>query len=336
MVLAFSAGLLLLVNAGCGSPTKPSIVTPPPTDAPAIACPSVVTAQSPDGSPVRVTYTDPVVTGGLKPLALVCTPASGATFIVGATTVACSVSDAQQRTSNCLFQVNVVRPSGPPRLSVTRFLAFGDSITAGFVPDSTDSLTAGITFRIVQPDLAYPSRLEAVLRGRYAGQTVTVVNRGVPGEKTVEGAGRLPGDLVRFGPDVLLLQEGVNDVNATGAAAIPGAIQNLRTMIRSARGRGARVIVGTLLPQIPGLHRAVAPELMAAFNAQLVPMATSEGASIVDLYTGFLVDLKAWISPLDGLHPTPAGYSEMARLFSTRIIPELESPASVTAPARVR
>ena len=299
-------------------------------DAPVISCPSAVSAQSADGSAVRVIYADPLVTGGLKPLTLGCTPASGASFVVGATTVACSVTDAQQRTSNCTFQVTVVRPAGPPRLSATKFLAFGDSITAGFIPDNTDSLLAGRIFRIVQPDLSYPSRLQTLLRARYPTQNVTVVSSGIPGEKTFEGVVRLPGDLVRFTPEVVLLQEGVNDINSLGAAAIPATIQNLRTMIRTARASGARVMVGTLLPQIPGLSRAAAPDLMAPFNAQLVPMVASEGASIVDLYSGLLVDLKTWISPLDGLHPNGSGYAEIARLFSVRIIAELESPAAAT------
>lgn len=272
-----------------------------------------------------------MVTGGEKPFTLACTPVSGASFAVGATAVSCSVTDAQRRASTCTFSVTVTQPPVNPRLSVTKLLAFGDSITAGFVPDSTDTLADRLDARIVQPDAAYPSKLDTMLRARYAGQTVTVINSGVPGEKAVEGVTRLPGDLARYAPDVLLLQEGVNDINSFGATAIPATLEAVRGMIRTARGRGARVMVGTLLPQIPGLKRAAAPDLMAPFNAQLVPMAISEGASVVDLYSGVLVNLNVWISPLDGLHPTPAGYSEIGRLFFVKIIAEFEQPGRTLA-----
>lgn len=311
------------MSSACGSPTHPSVITPS-TDPPVLSCPTALTAPSTDGSPVRIAYADPVVAGGEKPLSLSCTPASGTPFAVGMTTVMCSVTDAQRRASACSFSVTVTPPSLNPRLSVTKFLAFGDSITAGFVPDGTDTFADSIYARVVQPDASYPSRLETMLRARYTGQTLTVINSGVPGEKAVEGVTRLPGDLARHAPDVLLLQEGVNDIDSFGAAAIPATVEAVRTMIRTARGRGARVIVGTLLPQISGLKRAAAPELMAPFNAQLVPMAISEGASVVDLYSGILLDVKIWISPLDGLHPTPAGYSEMARLFFGTLIVQFE------------
>ena len=54
----------------------------------------------------------------------------------------------------------------------------------------------------------------------------------------------------KFKPDVLLLLEGLNDLDGT-AAAQQTAISNLQSMIQMARGQGVRVIISTLLPQNP-------------------------------------------------------------------------------------
>src|ERR1700730_17539280 len=124
---AVGCGLFLL-TAGCSSTTAPTPI--PPTGPPTISCPAGKTAQSADGNPVAVTYADPTFTGGQSPFTLACTPVSGATYPVGATMVTCTITDAQRRTSNCTFPVTVVMPP-PPRLSVTTFMAFGDSITWG-------------------------------------------------------------------------------------------------------------------------------------------------------------------------------------------------------------
>ena len=43
-------------------------------------------------------------------------------------------------------------------------------------------------------------------------------------------------------------------------------------------------------------------------------MALANGALVVDLHSAFAADVPDWIGP-DGLHPTIAGYQEMAQLF---------------------
>ena len=80
-----------------------------------------------------------------------------------------------------------------------------------------------------------------MLAQRYPAQNldIKVINDGSQGETAVDGAGRLDSDLSLYRPDVLLLQEGVNDIDHTGSASsIPPAIDALRTMIRDAKGRG--------------------------------------------------------------------------------------------------
>ena len=113
------------------------MVPTPPVDpaAPALTCPAPQSAQSLGGATV-VSYPSPVATGGKAPLQpIACSPSSGAAFPIGTTGVACSVADALQRSASCAFTVTVLPPA--PRLSVTRIVAFGDSITEGKFADGS-------------------------------------------------------------------------------------------------------------------------------------------------------------------------------------------------------
>jgi hypothetical protein len=144
VAIALAAGALL--TAKCSGPTLRSktIVVPPPT----ITCPvapSPVTSSN--GQSATVTYGSATVTGGTAPVTVSCTPASGSTFNLGFTDVACTATDAVRRSASCSFAVTVALPS--PRLGVTTILAFGDSITEGEV------LIAGefsIRPKFVEPD----------------------------------------------------------------------------------------------------------------------------------------------------------------------------------------
>jgi len=279
--------------------------------------------QSRDGQPVTVNYPAPTVENAKTPLATVCLPLSGSSFPLGSTSVTCAASNAIELIDTCRFDVVVLEPT--PRLSATRFVAFGDSITAG-------EISTNHVLRIVEPEVAYPAVLEGLLDQRYSEQRVSVVNAGVPGETTTNGLSRLPGELSATTAEVLLLQEGVNDLNSGGEAAEQPALDNLRRMMRLASARGVRVFIGTLLPQRPGHLRANAYPYIADFNTKLVAMAASEGATVVDLYQVFLPQVDTLIGD-DGLHPTEAGYRLMASTFFDSIKSRLElttpSPATL-------
>jgi lysophospholipase L1-like esterase len=206
-----------------------------------------------------------------------------------------------------------------PRLSVTRFLAFGDSITAGAIAGAD-----GVTLSFVDPSLAYPGQLQTSLRQRYAAQPIVVVNDGLSGETAVDGAARLPAELSRYHPQVLLLLEGVNDLHGRlGQNGFPPAISALRIMIQQAQASGAQVVVGTLPPAVPGALFPSTVALIDPFNAELMSMALESGALIVDLHAAFLVNLAAWIGP-DGLHLSVEGYQQLAQVFLASIQAKFE------------
>lgn len=220
-----------------------------------------------------------------------------------------------------------------PQLAATKFVAFGDSITEG-VTSTCVRTTAFMTFAetmLVLPKAAndawaYPNVLQTRLRSRYLAQTPTVSNRGISGEDLAGGVIRLPGVLSAEGPEVLLLQEGANDVNQTGTPTTIAA--SLRTMVREGRNRGVLVYVGTILPQRPvgvmGSCRGFGADKVASVNDQIRIMAASEGAVLVDLYEAFEAVAGDLIGP-DGLHPSEAGYQKIADTFFDVIRQRLEN-----------
>jgi lysophospholipase L1-like esterase len=242
---------------------------------------------------------------------------------VGSTLITCTARDAKQRVATCSFEIQVKAAPAVPRLSSVKFMAFGDSITEG-VTSTCVRTNSSMTFAetmLVLPKAAndpwtYPNVLQGLLRSRYTGQTPTVTNRGIGGESVASGAMRMPGALSADAPEVLLLQEGANDVNQNVSPTAIGA--SLTTMVREARTRGVHVLLGTLLPQRPlgvaGSCRGFGADNVAAANTQIRGVATAEGATLVDLYQAFSADTGTLIGP-DGLHPSEAGYAKIADVF---------------------
>jgi lysophospholipase L1-like esterase len=283
---------------------------------------------SASGLPIEVTYTAPVASGGTAPMTTTCTPPSGAFYPVGATAVTCNVFDAKQQTASCNFGVTV---TAPPRISITRFVAFGDSITEGYPqpirPQLVDPAPVG----------SYPAVLQSLLRGRYTAQTITVLDEGYGGELVSTGVARLPAVLNLQTPGALLLLEGANDLNQFGAAGIPNIVSGLTQMVRNGRGRSMTVFVGTLLPQRANgtPPRASFPQLVVPTNDAIRMMAADEGAILVDLYQAFGGVADSVLIGSDGLHPTAAGNTRIAETFYEAIRARLETP-SMSALSRRR
>ena len=217
-------------------------------------------------------------------------------------------------------------PTGPtpgPRLSRTRFLAFGDSFTAGEV--TVPSATAQAIGKLVLvPSASYPSVLQSRLHATYTNQvtTISVTNAGEPSERILDGLLRFPSVFDALRPDVLLIMEGANGLPQVGPDISAGV---MRLMVQHAKAGNARVFVGSMIPQVAGRPRATTPvgELLA-YNTTLQLMAQQEGVVFVDLYNPLLPDAPTVIG-VDGLHPNEAGYRFIAQLFLEAIRRELET-----------
>lgn len=309
----------LLVSAACGHD-----MTGPSGPGPSLACPAGAGATSTNGQAVVVTYPAPTITGGTAPYNLGCVPASGSPFAPGATTVTCSVADADRRASSCTFTVVVVIVMPTPVLSATRFVAFGDSLTESKLADSE-----------ILTDNSYPNDLKALLEARYNTQSFTVFKEGCGGEPTstptqecAGGINRLPGVLTKDTPQVVLLLEGANDISIGGAAAIPTMASGLATMVQQAHGRGAVVLLATLPPERVGgtpFPRGDAAPFVDSANAQIKMVAASTGATLVDLFAALGGNPDPYVGS-DGLHLTIDGYQKMAETFFAAIESTLEVP----------
>ena len=303
----------------CSSPTGPSAATPPPVtraDPPALTCPANVSVTAPPSGPAVVNYEPPAMIAGERPMTLACSPESGTAFPVGANGVECIATDALKRTASCSFSVVV---AAAPRLSRTRILAFGDSITVGdvVVPNTGDLL-------LLPAEQPYPAVLQQLIRERYGDQPV-VFNAGQDGEHAF-GSNTLP----RFGvayrlnnADTAVILEGFNDLlYAEANKGIAEAELGVRVLAAAARNAGARTFIALLTPTKPG-RRNIPLGIVQAANDRLRGVARTEGAIVIDTFTPLLADLEGNVGT-DGLHLSPLGYRRLGEVVFAAIRAELE------------
>ena len=154
-------------------------------------------------------------------------------------------------------------PNGPtptPRLSLTRFLAFGDSFTAGEVTNPTTFAPASPIGKLVLvPAASYPTVLEARLRVTYSSQAIliSVTNAGVGSERILDGAQRFPSVYDGTRPEVVLIQEGANGLPLVlrlrrPDSASPAMTGNSSGMCRSAAPRAIQRAMGARPASSPG------------------------------------------------------------------------------------
>ena len=245
---------------------------------------------------------------------------------------------------SCSFNVTV---AAPPQLEKTRMLAFGDSITFGsdglctmattglqWMPAQLLAMSIGERAAVANP---YPSVLQGMLRARYTAQLPTVVNAGVGGEYVTESSTqqRYTRALNEQNPEIVLLQEGINDLHVLDTYNIPHnrgfqlVVDALRSMSLEARGRGKQVFLGTLLPQRPngcrayGIPPVAAEDLITPTNNMIRGMAAAEGIDLVDLFAVFNGHTTDFLAQ-DGLHPSDAGYAAIGQAFFDAIKQKLE------------
>jgi hypothetical protein len=138
---------------------------------------------------------------------------------------------------------------------------------------------------------------------------------------------RLNDKIAVYHPDLVLVMEGTNDLDSSNpGGSITSATNGIQTLVQLARSHGAVVFVATITPEVASeLTHGGAPELVPRYNAAMTPVAIAAGAKIVDIYGDLSTDVPDWISPLDGLHPTEAGYAEIAKVWFAAIEKQFES-----------
>jgi acyl-CoA thioesterase-1 len=173
-------------------------------------------------------------------------------------------------------------------------VAFGDSLTAGYMLNPADS---------------FPAQLEKALRAK--GRAVTVTNAGVSGDTTGAGLARFAW-AVPDTADAVILELGANDALRGIAPGI--ARENLEQILAQIGQRGLPVLIaGMKAPRNWG------DDYARDFDAIFPHLAEKHGAL---LYPFFLdgVALDPTKNLGDGLHPNAAGVAAIV----DRILPDVE------------
>jgi len=249
------------------------------------------------------------------------------------------VTDALKRPADCTFTVTV---AVPPSLVATRFVAFGDSITAG---EDGQNLTASTVSRphpevLLMDSQTYPGVLQRLLDARYTKQSPSVVNAGKGGEEVVA-----PDTLPRFartlagGPyDVVLIMEGANDLAHEDDTLEPAVISGLSQMIAMARQSNLLVYLATIPPENPAaccpIDRGRPSALVPGLNDRIRKLADDQHVPLVDVYQALNTDISTYIGP-DGLHPTIQGYAKIADTFLQTIQQTLEAAPNSASSSRL-
>ena len=208
-------------------------------------------------------------------------------------------------------------PVAPPTLTVSKILAFGDSITEGVdsPPLAFDILPWNLPLAAGRPQ-SYPYKLQALIDARYTGQAISVFNGGWAGRQARDDRGRFTQAMSEGKPDLILLLEGANDLNAALGenegvnARVTSIVDALEDMVRDAGFRGIPLLIATQTPQRPGGPKAWGVELQPRFNDALRTMAGKKSVPVVEF-----AQLPLSFIGQDGLHPSEAGYQRIAELW---------------------
>lgn len=165
-------------------------------------------------------------------------------------------------------------------------LIFGDSLSAGY----------GIA-----SDQSWPSLLAKRLAND--GTPYKVINASISGETSTGGRARFDAALNQFHPRLVILELGAND--ALRGQSMEQLQGNLTAMVRSARAKGAKVLlVGMSLPPNYG------PDYINRFEHAYSDVAQKEKVPLVPfLLDPIKTDRDAFQS--DGLHPVAAAQPKL-------------------------
>jgi acyl-CoA thioesterase-1 len=195
---------------------------------------------------------------------------------------------------NILLSIFTLAAVAKAKDAPVRIVAFGDSLTAGYMLAGGD---------------AFPAQLERKLKS--AGLNVEIINAGVSGDTTAGGLARLDWS-IPDGTEAVILELGANDALR---GLEPGKVrQNLGNIIERLKARGIEVLMtGMLAPGNFGESYAL------AFNAIFPDLAKRHDLL---LYPFFLqgVAMRPKLNLGDGMHPNAEGVS----VIVTGIAPKVE------------
>jgi lysophospholipase L1-like esterase len=198
-----------------------------------------------------------------------------------------------------MLDLPVTLPIGNNRPN--RYLAFGDSITAG------DGSRDGNGYR------------DTLARGLESlwGAASIVVDAD-SGSMTDDGADRIGGALAQRRPAYTLILYGTNDWNACKGEVPCFTLDNVRAMVGAARSVRSLPVLATIPPANPAFPDKVPPERnqwVHAIDDLLRGLARDEGIALADVEAAFLQQPSLEDLLADHVHPNDDGYRIIADVF---------------------
>lgn len=211
-------------------------------------------------------------------------------FIVAVISAGCSDEPLQADTPAKELSENV---------DMKKIVALGDSLTAGFGVDLSES---------------YPALLEKKLQEN--GYQYTVVNAGVSGETSSGTLARVEWILSQ-NPEIVIVETGAND--GLRGVAVNLLEENLRGIVEILHERNVAVLLAGMK-----MVWNLGPDYVSQFN-KVYPTIADERD--VELMPFFLegVAMKSDLNSDDGLHPNSAGYMVIVENIYPYVVKVIDS-----------
>ncbi|MDE1984627.1 MAG: arylesterase [Gammaproteobacteria bacterium] len=178
-------------------------------------------------------------------------------------------------------------------------LVMGDSLSAAYGIETSQGWAALLSQRLAA-----------------RGYDYTVINASVSGDTSAQGLTRLPFELQRHRPAIVILELGANDgLRGLSLAALRA---NLGQMITLSQQAGARVLlVGIYLPPNYG------PDYTRKFAAVYPRLARDYHLPLVPFLLAGVAEHRDWMQP-DGLHPLAMAESRVLDNVWIKLEPMLQ------------
>jgi acyl-CoA thioesterase-1 len=177
--------------------------------------------------------------------------------------------------------------AGTPAWGARTVMVFGDSLSAAYNLDIEQGWVRILARRIEAAKLPW-----------------TVVNASVTGETTAGGLRRIPEDLKRHKPSLVIIELGAND--ALRGQPVAGMQSNLQEIVRQVKkARAEPVLVGMMIPPNYGIDYA------DRFHGMYAAVAKNNGAALVPFLLEGVAE-KPELFQADQLHPTAAAQERIA------------------------
>lgn len=115
----------------------------------------------------------------------------------------------------------------------------GDSVTQGcfelYQLNDTDIQT------VFRSEKAYPSYFKKIIASLYPSVPVNIINAGISGSSTPDGADRVKRDVLSYSPDLVVVSFGLND-SIQGKQGLPNYIHFIKEILKQLKSYGCEII----------------------------------------------------------------------------------------------